>query len=59
MTHDEVLEKCDKHREIHEGVGLSDELVRIVTFAYEQGFCRALAQSLAEKKAINDCEDES
>ena len=47
MTHDEVLEKCDKHREIHEGVGLSDELVRIVTFAYEQGFCRALAQSLA------------
>ena len=31
MTHDEVLEACDKHRESEEGVGLSDELVRIVT----------------------------
>lgn len=38
MTHDEVLEACDKHRESQEGVGLSDELVRIVTFAYNQGW---------------------
>ena len=37
MTIDEVLEACDNHREIQEGVGLSDELIRIVTFAYEQG----------------------
>lgn len=38
MTHDQVLEACDKHRESQEGVGLSDELIRIVTFAYEQGW---------------------
>ena len=42
MTIDEVLEACDKHRESQEGVGLSDELIRIVTFAYEQG-CGARA----------------
>ena len=57
MGHDEVLKACNKHREIHEGIGLSDELVNIVTFAYEQGFCESLRQSLAEKTLVK--EDES
>ena len=61
MGHDEVLEACDKHRKIHEGIGLSDELVNIVTFAYNQGFCESLKQSLAEAKAKKTLvkEDES
>mgnify|MGYP003684365769 FL=1 len=56
MGHDEVLEACDKHRKIHEGIGLSDELVNIVTFAYEQGFCESLRQSLAEKTLVKENE---
>jgi hypothetical protein len=54
MGHDEVLEACDKHRKIHEGIGLSDELVNIVTFAYEQGFCESLKQSSAEKTLVKE-----
>ena len=54
MTHDEVLEACDKHREIHEGIGLFYALVSIVTFAYEQGFCESLRQSLAEKTLVKE-----
>mgnify|MGYP000444942149 FL=1 len=56
MGHDEVLEACNKHREIHEGIGLSDELVNIVTFAYQQGFCESLRQSLAKKTLVKEDE---
>jgi len=51
MGHDEVLEACNKHREIYEGIGLSDELVNIVTFAYNQGWYAAYNLLLAEAKA--------
>ena len=56
MGHDEVLEACNKHREIHEGIGLSDELVNIVTFAYEQGWYAAYNLSLAKKTLVKEDE---
>ena len=42
MNLDETLEACDKLRQQIEGVGLSDGLVEIVTFAYIQATKHAL-----------------
>tara|TARA_R100000544_G_C2200085_1_gene46240 strand:- start:583 stop:717 length:135 start_codon:yes stop_codon:yes gene_type:complete len=37
MNIDEVLKRCDKKREELEGIGLSDSLIQIISFAYEEG----------------------
>jgi len=33
-----VIEWCDIQREIKEGVGLSDDLINIIEYAYKEGF---------------------
>lgn len=38
MAIEEVLLRCDSMRENEEGIGLSDALLRIVEFAYYQGY---------------------
>ena len=42
MNLDETIEACDKLRMQLEGVGLSDGLVEVITFAYMQATKRAL-----------------
>lgn len=37
MTLDEVISEANAHREVEEGIGLSETLVQLVEFAYEQG----------------------
>jgi len=38
MDIEEVLLRCDSMRENEEGIGLSDALLRIVEFAYYEGY---------------------
>ena len=38
MKLDDVIERCDKKREELEGIGLSTDLISIVTIAYKEGF---------------------
>lgn len=42
MDLDETIKACDKLRVQLEGVGLSDALIEVVTFAYMQATKRAL-----------------
>jgi hypothetical protein len=44
MNLDETIEACDKLRLQLEGVGLSDALIEIITFAYIQATKHALEE---------------
>lgn len=44
-----VIEWCEIQREIKEGIGLSDDLINIIEYAYKEGF-KAGAVSLEVKQ---------
>ena len=53
MNITKVLDECDTRRLSAEGVGLSDDLVKIIVFAYTEGVKFAYAQKEGVKPATN------
>jgi len=47
----EVLLRCDSMRENEEGIGLSDALLRIVEFAYYEGYNQNSIDQFLKRKA--------
>lgn len=50
MNITKVLDECDTRRLSAEGVGLSDDLVKIIVFAYTEGVKFAYAQTKLEER---------
>ena len=50
MDIEEVLLRCDSMRENEEGIGLSDALLRIVEFAYYEGYNQNSIDQVLKRK---------
>jgi|TARA_R110000822_G_scaffold137205_1_gene274668 hypothetical protein len=54
MDIEEVLLKCNVMRENEEGIGLSDALLKIVEFAYYEGYNQNSIDQFLKRKTRGD-----
>lgn len=56
MDIEEVLLRCDSMRENEEGIGLSDALLKIVEFAYYEGYNQNSIDQFLKRKVRGNAE---